>query len=109
MARLTTSAHTSVSDYLDQEDPDSSAAFEACMADTDGARKNLLDEVTATLGEEAAKQVAVSNVSFIEFDSGNVGHASAYFNADLIGPRELLEKFVIDFYGEGYDAEIEES
>lgn len=34
------------------------------------------------------------SVQFVEFDSGNVGHASAYYAARFTGPDELVKKIL---------------
>ena len=83
----------SVSDYLDNDIDDAAdAAFESAA----NAEKDIERQL------RTPKNVKIKSIEFVEHDSGNAWHASAYYNVIVEGPKAALEKIIKDL---GYELE----
>lgn len=67
-------------------------AFDLTRADFEGARQVLREELCELIGPDN-EQISLGAVSFIDFDSANPGHASAYFMVEATGPALLIMTF----------------
>lgn len=83
-----------VYDYYDASSQDEEMAFE----DASNAEKDVIKEMNFEIkafGKKTKtkgwKKLKVVGAKFLEFDSENVTHAGAIFNATVTGPSEVIE------------------
>lgn len=88
--------------YLKKKRPeefDVSVAFDAASGDVKGAKAQALDELKRAL-KDKAKEVQITNIKFLEFDSHNITHAVAQFKVTVSGPFKLIK--ILNGYKEKY-------
>lgn len=71
------------------EDRSTVEVAEVAAADLEAARKSAQDEVEDALGE-AASQLAIKSIDFVELDGSIKPHHNAAFLVGVEGPRHLI-------------------
>lgn len=83
----------SVEEYLKgEEDEDIDIAFEDSEGDIKGAIKDAKDEIRDLMGIKRLPRGLKFSAKFLEFDSGNISHAGAYFNVEVAGPDNFIDE-----------------